>query len=170
MARLSLVVIIVLAAGMVARGTELAGEAAGVQRAKEYWAALAKGDPAALKDFYAKEVTLRPGSELLKQDWGIKGAGDRSKALTVPRDELIAGYQRMIEKIGRDKWVKIFAKVPAERVVVTSTVAAAESAALGTQAGDLVLKVRPGEKDDTFSYVLRKGNGSWQVVAELADY
>jgi hypothetical protein len=158
-------------AGILSHGTAMAEESAGVQHAKEFWAAVANGDPATMKDFYAKEVTLRPGSELLKEQWGIRGAGDRNKALLVSRDDLITAYQRMIDKVGREKWKKIFSSVPPEQVVVTSLVTTAQSLALNTIADDIVLKVQPGKKDDTFFYVFRRmKTGNWQVVAELADY
>jgi hypothetical protein len=171
MTRLSLVLVVVLASVTATRGAEPGEDPAGVKRAKEFWSALAKGDPAAMKDFYAKEVTLLPGSELLKEEWGIRGAGDRNKALLVSRDELIAAYQRMIDKAGRDKWAAVFGKVPAEKVEVTIAVTKAQGAALKTIAGDIVLKVQATKKDDSLFYVLRpSATGGWQVVAELADY
>jgi hypothetical protein len=156
---------------VISGGVTLAEDNAGNLRAKEFWTALAKGDTAAMKDFYAPQVTLLPGSELLKQQWGIKTAGDRSKPLVVTRDELLAAYGRMIAKIGRAKWSKAFGNVPGEKVVVKSAVTSAESALLDWRQGDLVLQVRPDKDDNALRYVLRQSkSGTWEVVSELADY
>jgi hypothetical protein len=174
MARTAIVLTIMLVANMTSRIAVAAEDSAGVARAKEFWSAIAKGDPAGMKEFCANEVTLRPGSELLKQEWGIKGAGDRNKELRVSRDDLLAAYQRMIDKIGREKWIRIFGSVPAEKIVVSSMLTSAQSLNLQTKPGDLVLMVRPGNGDDTLYYVFRHvemGSASrWQIVAELTDY
>lgn len=142
----------------------------GADRAKTFWAALAKADLNAAKEFYAPKVLLKAGSELLKPQWEIPGAADRSKDLLLERDHLIAGYRRMIEKIGRDRWTGIFSKIDARKIGF-SVCEKADRPFSGVRRGDLVMKVATGPGDDAVRFVLRPDNkGRWLVVAEATDY
>lgn len=142
----------------------------GAERARTFWAALAKADLDAAKGFYAPKVLLKAGSELLKPQWGIPGAGDRGKDLRLERDLLIAGYRRMIETIGKDKWTGIFSKIEADKISFT-VCEKADRPFSGVRRGDLVMKVATGPGDDALLFVLRRGDkGRWLVVAEATDY
>ena len=96
-----------------------------------------------MKTYYASKVLLKAGSELLKKEWGLKGA-DRSKDLLVGRDELIHGYERLIGKVGREKWAAIFGKV-SEDSLTTEIAVQANTPFEGIRKGDLIFKVMEDE-------------------------
>ena len=152
------------------RGATEGAQAGGIAHAKEFWTALAKADLDAAKEFYAPKVLLKAGSELLKPQWEIPGGGDHSKDLLVERGQLIAGYRRMIEKIGRDKWTGIFSKIDARKIGF-SVCEKPDRPFSGVRKGDLVMKVATGPGDDALRFVLRPDDkGRWRVVAEATDY
>ena len=163
----------ILSAFLIA-GAAMAADAqdpAGVKHARDFWAAVAAADTDAMQKFYAEKVMLKAGSELLKKQWGVPGAGDRSKDLLVDQDDLIAGYQRMIAKIGKDKWTKLFADIGPEKLSITPA-KAADWPFSGVLKGDLIVKVATGRGGDALWFVLRSSprQAHWLVVAEVTDY
>lgn len=160
-------VVAILLAGPSSRAR--AEEPEGSDRAKAFWASLAKADPAAMKDFYAEKVLVMRGSELLKPEWGLPGGGQRDKDLLVARDDLVAGYGRMFEKFGRERWAGIFTKIPPGKLLVEPL--DMKDAPPGASKGAISLTVFTGPGDDRLLFVLdRNADGRWQVVAEAADY
>lgn len=152
------------------RGATDGAQAGGIAHAKKFSTALAKADLNAAKEFYAPKVLLKAGSELLKPQWEIPGAADRGKDLLVERGQLIAGYRRMIERIGKDKWIGIFSKIDARKISFT-VCEKADRPFAGVRKGDLVMKVATGPGDDALRFVLRPDDkGRWLVVAEATDY
>jgi len=149
-----------------------AGEAdpAGMKAAKDFWAAVAKADTEQMARLYAPKVLVKAGSELLKKQWGINDSGDRDKDLALQRDQLLKGYAVMIEKVGAEKWTRIFSEIKPEAIHI-SAVEADGKPFQPAQRGDVVLRVSTGTGDDTLAYLLRRvDGGAWQVVAEAADY
>ncbi len=147
------------------------GQPVGADRAKGFWAALAKADWQAMQAFYAPKVLLKAGSEMLKPQWGVvPGTGDRGQDLLVERGRLMAGYRRMIEQIGKDKWTGIFSQIDARKIsfVVCEK---ADQLLSGVRRGDLVMKVATGPGDDALLFVLRPDQqGRWLIVAEATDH
>lgn len=150
------------------------GQREAVEHAKQFWAAVARADTKAMQVFYAEKVTLKAGSELLKKQWEIPGAGDRGKDLLVDREDLIAAYRRMIEKLGKDRWTAIFSKIDLERVEFRfAKTADGESGdgESGVEKGDLTMTVFTGPGDDALFFFFRHSEKEgWQVVAEATDY
>lgn len=164
-------IILVLAVVLVARLSTAADveQRKGVESAKRFWAALAKADTKTMQEFYAPKVVLKKGSELLKKQWGLKGGGERDKDLSLEREELIAGYQRMMQKIGKERWSKLFGEIDAEKI--NFTFAKQSDRRTGVRKGDLTMKVSTGPGDDALSFFLRRDDkGRWLVVAEATDY
>ena len=148
-------------------GTNKPAADSGSDRARKFWDTLASGDTVALKDFYASKVIVKAGSELLKPRWGLPGTDGRDKDTLVAGDDLVAGYERLIAGMGRDKWKGIFAKFTKDRVGV-SVAARANMLVKGVRKGDVVVDVAIDEK---WAYVLRKSaDGVWRVVIERTDY
>ena len=141
----------------------------GVERAKEFWAAVAAADTDVMRQCYAENVVLRAGCELLKPQWGLPGGGDRQKELSLDRDELVAGYGRMIEQIGRERWAAIFTKIDPEKISLRFAESADKKR--GIESGDLTMTVVTGPGDDELVFFLRHDTkAGWQVVAEATDY
>ena len=142
----------------------------GEQTARAFWATLAQGDLEELRAFYADQVTLKAGSELLKPRWGLKLKGDRQTDLTVDRTELLSGYERMIGKIGQERWTAFSATIKAKQIIV-ERVDQEDTPFAGTKLNDVAMTVVTGPGDDKLIFVLRKGQrGEWRVVAEATDY
>lgn len=137
-------------------------------RVQQFWKRLSAGEAAQLKDFYAPEVTLKTGSELLKPQWSVVPNADRQKDTQVPRKDLLAGYAAMIEKIGKEKWAAIFAKFGPDNL----RIAQAKQRDLpfaGIQAGDILLAIDTG--DSPLQFVFRKGaDGDLLIHMEATDY
>jgi hypothetical protein len=135
-----------------------------------FWQALTAGDAERMADFYAAEVTLVAGSELLKKEWGLNPAGDRSQDRKVKRADLVKGYQAMIAKAGVNKWRQALGKTPSAKV--TTAVAQADDEGFkGVKKGDAILRAATGPGDDVLLFVFREdGAGIWFLVMEATDY
>lgn len=138
-----------------------------VERARQFWKTLATGNTAAVKDFYAPQVVLKAGSELLKPQWKLKGA-NRLRDLQLSREELLQGYQRMIEAIGKEKWSRVMGQIKDDQI--KPSIAAKDDAPFaGIKRGDIVLRVAP--ENSEFYFVFRKdGAGKLLVHLESTDY
>jgi hypothetical protein len=142
----------------------------GTKWTRDFWSALASGNLKAMKTFYAPQVTLKAGSELLKSRWALSPKVDRKKGLIVERDKLLAGYERLIDSAGRKRWRSVFDKIDSKRI---TTVAATDrdKPFTGVRPGDTLLNVATGPGDDKLMFVLRQDDRKrWQVVAEATDY
>ncbi|MDG1895712.1 MAG: hypothetical protein P8J37_12470 [Fuerstiella sp.] len=107
---------------------------------------------------------------MLKPRWALDPDADRQKDLTVEREKLLVGYERLIAGAGRERWKALFSRIDAEQI---TSVAAKEKDNPFTcvQPGDTLLTVATGPGDDKLVFVLRRdNNGLWQVVAEAIDY
>jgi hypothetical protein len=135
------------------------------------WAAIAKADTTQMGSFYADEIVLLPGCELLKKEWGINSSGERNKAVTFKRADIMKGYQALFDKIGREKVQAVFGKV-AEDKIKFSGVSLNDETFPGTRQGDIIMTVATGPGDDRLRFVLRKNEAdkSWRVVMEQTDY
>lgn len=129
--------------------------------ARDFWKVFVQGDMAKLQEQYAEEVVLKAGSEFLKKEWGLNESGDRDKDKTVARAELIKAYSKMLDKIGKEKWVKVFGAVPDDKITTKVL-----------ENKHVVLTVKTGPGDDQLEYelALNKDQTRWQVVAERTDY
>jgi hypothetical protein len=158
-------------AAPVPKGAAAATAAAAEPRARDFVAALAKGDPKLLAEFYAPTVVVIGGSELLKPKWGVVEDGDPKQDAEVSRDKLIAGYARIIAKAG-DRWAQAWKGVVEDQKKVTVTKATVADAPFkGVRAGDYILKIVPGQSDDWIGFILREDKDKrWVVVIEGADY
>jgi hypothetical protein len=142
---------------------------------------LFKGRHRELSATYAPKVTLMPGHEFLKKEYGLVEDGARAKGAEVERDKLIAA----MEKAAADRPAK-----PADRVdafletmkyevieAAEGKVGTAPSDPVGTsdgklhfevKKGDVLLKVSP-PKGDFLLLHLRQIDGSWRIVSEYLD-
>jgi hypothetical protein len=142
----------------------------GTKRARDFWSALADGDLKEMKTFYAPKVTLKAGSELLKSRWALSPKADRKKDLTIERDKLLAGYERLIGGVGHERWSSVFGKIDAKQIT-TAVAKGKDKPFTGVLSGDTVLTVATGPGDDRLVFVLRQDKRKhWQVVAEATDY
>lgn len=141
------------------------------KRVDEFIAAIGKVDRKTLSDFYASQVRVIGGSELLKPKWKVV-EGDPRKDAEVDSSKLIEGYAKLAAKIG-DNWTKMWLKISKDnkKVAITKIVSDDEMIK-GTRSGDYFLKIVPETDQDGFIYVFRAIglHGRWQVVIEGADY
>jgi deoxyribose-phosphate aldolase len=140
-------------------GTLAASEAE--TAAKDFWKVFVQGDLAKLQEQYAEEVVLKAGSEFLKKEWGINESGDRDKDKTVARAELMKAYSRMLTKIGKEKWTKLFGAIPDDKITTK---------VLENKHVVLMVKTGPGDDQLEYELALNKDQTRWQVVAERTDY
>jgi hypothetical protein len=142
----------------------------GAKTALEFWEALTSGDMKSLRTYYASKVTLKAGSELLKSRWQLDPKADRKQDLIAGRDKLLAGYERLIGRAGRERWSAVFGRIDAEQIIVVSA-KDKDKPFTCVQPDDMLLTVATGPGDDKLVFVLRHDNkGRWQVVAEATDY
>ena len=157
---------VILASGM----AHAAMPADATKTAGEFWEALANGNLKAMRTFYAREVTLKAGSELLKPRWGLCPKADRKKDLKIECDKLLAGYERLIGGAGRQRWGSEFGKIDDKQITIVKA-KEKDTPFAGVLLGDTVLTVATGPGDDRLVFVLREDKRKrWQVVAEATDY
>jgi hypothetical protein len=139
---------------------------------KAYVLAKFGGPKDILESSLAEEIILLPGHEYLKKDYGINPSGDRDKQMKVSRGKLIDLDQTVWKALPDAK------KIPdmLDKSVYTFVVASGESTEFGGQMklptlpGDVVMKVKPEQRDDNFMlYVLRRLNAEWKVVMDYTD-
>jgi hypothetical protein len=135
-----------------------------------FWKALSQADLQNLAKFYALEITLLPGTEFLKKEYGINADGDRDKNLVLKKDDLMMAYKAMIKKVGTEKWKNLFSKIDNDKISFTKTEKDNQFFD-GVKKDDIVMDVAVGEGTDKLSFVFRKGDdGNWAVVMEDTDY
>ena len=131
----------------------------------KFWEALSKGNISEFSNFYADEVWLLGGSELLKNEWGLNPSGDRSKDLLLKKSMLLSGYKQMIDLIGKDKWAGISSKL-------NPSFSSAKESRLRNESikeDDVIMQV-PVNSSNVLFFVLRRINQDVKVVMELTDY
>jgi hypothetical protein len=134
-----------------------------------FWKTLSAADVDAAGKFYADEVTLKYFHELLKKEYGLVDKDGWNQDLTVGREKVVAGYQKMMTAIGKAKWVKAMSKIPADKITISRADSDGKPFA-ECRKGDWILKVSPKE-DEGFVYVFRLNDkGHIRIVAEKCDY
>ncbi len=135
-----------------------------------FWRTLAAADTKAMKKFYAQRVTMLPGCELLKKEWGINPGGNRGISLEIDRDKLLDAYDRMIGRLGSGKWIKALGNIGKDKITFTAIVRE-DQVLKGLRKGDVLLRVKTGPGDDTLGFVLRRAaDKKWAVAMEATDY
>ena len=154
---------------------------AAIAIAKDHLKSTLTRDFKVLGKTYAPKVTLMPGHEFLKPEYGLAEAGDRSKAVELKRGKLIAAMKkdvagqpaRPLERV--EEKLKTLRYEPLE--IAEGDFATAPSDSVKTpdgklhfaiKKGDVLLKVSPPRGDFVLLH-LRKGDGGWQVVSEYLD-
>lgn len=135
----------------------------------KFWEALSRGDISEFSNFYADEVWLLGGSELLKNEWGLNLSGDSSKDLLLKKSEILNGYKQMIDLLGKDKWVEISSRISPAKISFSS---AKESKFQNEniEEEDIIMQV-PTNSQNVLLFVLRPiNNQDVKVVMELTDY
>ncbi len=144
-----------------------------------FWDAMGSLDEEVLRSVYAPEVTLLPGSEMLKERHGLSKAG-RSIAAKVSSQKLVSALVQLVrqDEEGEAAWRANFK--PATHRMEFSLVSQAVNALPtreGTaryplQAGDVVMQVflRDETARPNYTFVLRREGAAWVVVAEQADW
>jgi hypothetical protein len=130
---------------------------------------------------YAPKVTLMPGHEFLKEEYGLAGAGGRAEGADVEADQLIKAMETAAAKQPArpaDRVKALLDTLKYEVVkVAEGPVAIAPSDPVGTpdgklhfqvKKGDVLLKVSP-PKGDCLLLHLRKIDGIYRIVSEYLD-
>lgn len=128
------------------------------QFGQAFLAALASGDAATLAPFYADEITLESGSELLKSRWGLSKTRDRNEAETHPKAALLGAYETFFAKV-RAKWVPFFEAMSDDRWSIIE------------DAGMTTLEIKKTDSgDDRWLFRLRETDTGWAIFSEWTDY
>lgn len=170
---------------LVLASTVLADDKA-IESARSHLGNVLKADFKKLEESYAAEVTLMPGHEFLKPEYGLATAQGRSKATPVERKRLIDAMAKAAEgKPGRDpeKAAALMESLKFEALAVKAgDFVVGSSDPVGTpdsklrftiKEGDVLVKAAP-PKGDFVLFQLRKdagqwGDEKWRVVAEYLD-
>ena len=136
------------------------------QVAEGLWRAWRAGDTQTLSGFYAEQVQVLPGSELLKEQHGGE-PGDRTNGARMARDVWLQRLAATIERIGKDRWTEALG---AWRALPLET-AGAQSHVEGAE---YVLVVGPDDEtstDDRLHFFFgRDAQGRWRLVGEATDF
>ena len=162
-----------------AAGAGLSGGATAA--AKSHFRGFLEGDFQKMETSYAMRVTLMPGCEMLKPEYGLAGPEGRGKATTVDRARLIAAMQKAFggrPPVPAAKVARIFksltfqalqTKIGDVAIGPVDPVGGADGKFHFTMKdGDVLIKAGP-EKGDFLLFQFRQINGHWQVVAEYLD-
>ena len=142
---------------------------------------LKKSDHEKLGKTYAPTVTLMPGHEFLKEEYGLAGEDGRDKGAEVDRAKLIAAIvkasadrpdrpaDRIEKKLGRLAFEIIEAKEGDFATDASDPVGTPDGKLhFSIEKGDVLLKASPGGGDFILLH-LRKIDGSWMVASEYLD-
>ena len=134
-----------------------------------------------LSETYAPKVTLMPGHEFLKEEYGLAGAGGRDKGGEIDRDKLIAAMkkasadrrerpQERIDKLLKSLTYEVIETKEGDFATEASDPVGTPDGKLhfAIKKGDVLLKVAP-PKGDFLLFHLRKKDGAWSVVSEYLD-
>jgi len=133
-----------------------------------FWKALSSAELSEVGKFYTEEVLLLKGSEFLKKDWGVNPNEDRSEDLLLKKEALLDVYQKFVmEKVGKDKWVKVCSETTADKISFFSK-ASSEFKHEKIENKDVIMIV-PLRKDFLL-FVLRLVGEDIKIVMECTDY
>ena len=140
-----------------------------------------KGKHGELAATYAPKVTLMPGHEFLKAEYGMAGDGARTAGAEVERDKLIAAMEKAAEGKPASPAERVDSLLEKMKFEVIGTkegnFGIAPSDPVGTpdgklhfevKKGDVLLKVSP-PKGDFLLLQLRQTDGIWRIVSEYLD-
>lgn len=149
--------------------------------AKVHVSSILKADFEKLAETYDAKVTLMPGHEFLKKEYGLSEAADRSQKIDVESEKLLAVMAKKSAERPERPVDRIDAMLETLKYDVLPNAAGDfatdASDPVGTadgklhfsiEEGDVVLKVSP-PKGDFLLLQLRNVEGSWRVVAEYLD-
>ncbi len=151
-----------------------------IESAKTHVNGSLKGNHKELAATYAPKVTLMPGHEYLKEEYGLVGVGGRAKGAEVERDKLIAAMEtaaagqpaspaKQVNALLETLKYEVI-KVEEGKVEVSPDPVGTPDVKFQFQVkkGDVLLKVSPPKGDFIFLH-LRKIDGSWRIVSEYLD-
>jgi hypothetical protein len=148
-----------------------------IAAAKLHLGASLQGDRKVLVESYAPKISLKPGHEFLKKQYGLVGEGGRAEGAEVERDPLVAVIVKAVAARPVGKADRIDAMLKSLTYTAMTTEVgdfAADPSDPGgklhfaIKAGDVLLKAAP-PKGDFVLFQLRKTDGKWQVVGEYLD-
>jgi hypothetical protein len=109
-------------------------------------------------------ITARDENQRLGPGW---------VSVTATRDGLVSSYEKLIERIGRDRWTSIMRSTEPSIVRVEADGASYRY----SKAGDVIVRffvrnptrANVNSLDEAVLFILRRANGSYRVVAHFAD-
>lgn len=139
------------------------------QTIESFWKAFSTADLTLAQKSYADTVTLKSHHNLMKKEYGLVDKDGWSDDLTTSREKVFAGYEKMLKDIGKDKWVKAFSKIPAEKIDIAQA-GENDKPFLETKKGDWFLSVLPA-RSEVLVFVFRADdNGALKVIAKKSDF
>jgi hypothetical protein len=161
--------------------TAHAAEMEAVQAAKVHLKNILTNNAAGLQKSYAKEVTLMPGHEFTKPEYGLANDKARKEAVTVTREALVDAIAKKLMGRPKPPEEKLDAKLGSVQFEALESnegdfaVDAADEAATSDgkfhfkiTKNDVVLKVSPPNEDFAMLH-LRKVDERWVIVSEYLD-
>ena len=140
--------------------------------AKSFLQALAAADVAQMKDHFADKVQFVGDLRFLGDPPGSRGSRD------VTRDQMAAMYTRLIDAMGREKWIELIKQLQptltrAARDAGHPADVQGELPPAFVKTGEYLYELKfPGKTglDDVLLFVLRPFDGKWKISAHWADY
>ena len=127
----------------------------------KFWSVFVQGNIEQLQEFYSDKVNLKPGSELLKPQWGLAKKGDRATGKILSKPELMRGYTTLISKLGKGKWSNVFGSIKKDKI---------SSKTIDNSKTILTVLTGPGDDYIEFEFALNASKNKWEVVSEYTDF
>jgi len=136
----------------------------------DFWKALADADIEAMERFYATEVILTAGSELLKEKWGINPTKTRKTNLKLSRENLMQGYRKMIAPERVKKWKAVFSSIDTTKIIFQSA-KQYKKYFENLKDEDIAMIVPTNVGDDRLFFIFSKTqDNTWLITHEATDY
>jgi len=135
-----------------------------------FWKALADADIEAMKNFYAPEIILIAGSELLKEKWGINPTKTRNTNLKLSKESLMQGYRKMIAPERVEKWKTVFSSIDTAKIIFQSAKQYKKHFE-NLKDEDIAMIVPTNVGDDRLYFIFsKKQDNTWLITHEATDY
>ncbi len=136
-----------------------------------FWRALANLETNKMKSFYSSEVILIAGSELLRKKYGINPSGNRKNHFKLSKEQIIKGYENMINDIDSNKWKIAFSKINLDKIIFQSA-REYEKHFGELKTDDMMMIVSyPAPSDEKLYFIFsKKQDNTWLITHEATDY
>lgn len=129
-----------------------------------FWNVFSQAETSKMEGFFATQIFLPRGSELLAKKWKLNLEGSKRVGIYVDREDLINTYDKMIEQLGQKKWKAIFSTDLIGKIRLRPVNTNNHNYYKGARSEDVIMMVHTGGIDDRVTFVLSLRNKRWQIT------